>query len=228
MSARHTEEHEALLERVVVGDLSAADPQVQRQLAECADCRERLAGLQALVGELAGAGELEREVLAEAAHRPAPSEGARTLRALVLGRAGRRPERPALRRIALAVSLAAGLVAAVFLYRAFVPAHTGDVLLGDDEIACDQPIGDVADFATFSWRFALPLRGRFELRVWDDSSPEASRPLAEQVDLTESRWNPEQDAAGWPRRIRWEVRAYDAGGQLLRRSELQRAWRSPH
>lgn len=230
MSARHAESHEMLLERVVTGDLTSSAPEVSARLAECPECRESLARMQSLIGSLTRAGELERETLREGfgadTRRAAPAEHEERIRALVRERIARQRGASVRRLVRVALAAAAGIALVVLLYRRLAPDRPGEVLLGSDRIVCERPVGE-ADFGTFSWRFDLPSRGRFELRVWDDSSPEEAPPLVQEVDLTESRWTPEpEDVQRWPQRIRWEVRAYDAGDQLLRRSELQRAWRS--
>jgi hypothetical protein len=227
----HSDSHEAFLERVVAGDLPSSDAEVRARLAECPECRDVLAQMQSVMGKLTRAGELEqgalRDVLAEQP-RPPSAEFEQHVRAHVHAQLGRRPRPSAARRVAQTLAIAAGLVMVALLYRVLVPARPEEVLLGRDQIACERPVGAGADFGTFSWHFDLPKRGRFELRVWDDSSPEATQPLVEEVDLTESRWTREpDDQRQWPERIRWEVRAYDAADQLLRRSELQRASRSP-
>ena len=228
----HAESHEILLERVVAGDLSSADSEVRARLAECPECHELLSQMQNLMGKLTRAGELEqealRDVLGQKALPPATAEQEKRIRALVAARGGLRPRPTARKWVALVSGIAAGLVLLGLLYRVLVPARPGEVLLGHDRIACERPVGADADFGTFSWHFDLPKRGRFELLVWDDSSPEGAQPLVKEVDLTEPRWTPElEDQRQWPERIRWEVRAYDAADQLLRRSELQRASRSP-
>lgn len=228
MSSRHAENHETLLERVVTGELLASDPAVLAQLSECPECRERLSEVQRVMGQLTRAGELESDALRDGfgqdTRSPATAEHEERTRAFVHAQLGRARRPSTTRRVAMTLATAAGLVLVALLYRALVPAHPGEVPLGDDHIACERPVGEVADFGTFSWRFDLPKRGRFELSVWDDSSPEGSQPLVHEPYLTESRCTPELEQ--WPERIRWEVRAYDAGDQLLRRSEPQRAWRS--
>lgn len=226
----HEQGHEELLERVVAEDLPASDSAVRARLAECAECREVLARMQSVMGKLTRAGELEqaalREVLEQAAREPADAEYEQRIRALVAERSAVQPKPSTTRWLALALAIAAGVVLLGLLYRRLAPARQGEVLLGDDRIVCEQPVGEVAEFGTFTWHFDLPKRGRFELLVWDDATPEGA-PLVKRVDLTESRCRPElDDQRKWPERIRWEVRAYDAADRLLQRSELQRAWRS--
>lgn len=231
MSSRHAENHETLLERVVTGELPASDPAVLAQLSGCPECRERFSEMQSLLEKLARAGELEQEALRDGfgpdTRSSATAEHEERTRAFVRAQLGRERRPSTRRRVVLTLAAAAGIVLVALLYRALAPARPPEVLLGRDRIVCERPVGEVADFGTFSWRFDLPKRGRFELLVWDDSSPEGSEPLVDEAYLTESRCTPElEDRRPWPERIRWEVRAYDAGDQLLRRSELQHASRS--
>jgi len=230
MSANHAENHETLLERVVTGELPASDPIVLAQLSGCPECRERVSEVQRVMGQLTRAGELERDALREGfgqdTRSPATAEHEERTRAFVHAQLGRERRPATRRRVVMTLAAAAAIVLAALLYKTLVPAGPAEVLLGSDPIVCERPVGEDADFGTFSWRFELPKRGRFELWVWDDSSPEGSQ-LVHEVDLTESRWTPElEDQRQWPQRIRWEVRAYDAGDQLLRRSDTQRASRS--
>ncbi len=220
----HPREHEELLERVLGGELARDAAEVQDRCAACAECREELAHLEAVLGTARAAGELQREVIEEALAGKGPRDVELARRALEVAR----ERAPGARRPSRAWLWLAG-AAAVALLVFLVPRSTDapPVLLGDG-LELLAPRGAGADPELFSWSFELPPAGHFELRVWQLLPGGGEVLLVERIDLDATTWRPSApDSLPPGARIRWTVEAYGAGRELLDSAEA-RAELQPH
>ena len=225
MTKPHDPEHAALLEAVLAGERDAGDREVTRRVAECSECRETLAELEALTRELDDAGAHERALVAEAssvagaagdgnieidAHdgrrsMPAPApQGARGLAA---------DPRPRWLWPLIAAA------AAVMLWLG-APGTSDDPpveprVLGGLEGGL-APSGSVASFADgFRWSLERPANGWFVVHVYADPGDGAlGEPLLVSPRLDVDRWQPaEEEVRAWPEKILWEVRSFGAAGE---------------
>jgi len=225
------DDHDRVLERVVVGDLDESSPEARALLSSCAGCRARLAKLRATAAALEEEGEVERAILVEARETrdaAGAKSAASVLRGLATPPAPRRPAAAPPRRAFVALAAAAVLVvAAGLLWNALARRGSGvdDPTLGG-ALVLDAPNGAVTEYGTFRWRYTLPPDGRFEVVVFDDSGAGTAE-IAKSGRLTQPEWTPPEEArARFGRAIRWQVSAFDVEGGLRAREET-RASRSP-
>jgi len=225
LSRGHNEEHEALLEKVIVGDLPADAPEVLARTRACADCKIQLAEMLESVAALEREGAWMRR---GASPGPVPAESvpsAGEKRALAqlqsLAREQRATALPKARILWLRAALAMAAVALAWIgWAAWSrlgsdPNGTSppDFALGL-AIRDLWPSAEVSEYNRFEWRAELPAGGSYELRIWDPSAPE--RPLVHEKGLRESRWIPTPaKAAALPAKIEWEVRAIGIDRQDL-------------
>lgn len=246
--------HDAEHERRVREALLRPDGRSSAALDDCAQCRRELDELRWLSAELDGAAALERELLAEAealADAPdAPPPDARDARhECPANRAlpvedERGAQRSLGRRIGWPAALAAAAALALFLARApslFRPSASAgpeaagasqELVLGADGPASTDlgPSGAVPSFeVAFRWDLGSTAdAGWFVLRVYSDEADArpGDPPLATSPRLDQPLWSwPAGLTRSWPRRIRWEVQAFDATG-LPVGAIGARAWRT--
>ncbi|MBL8843855.1 MAG: hypothetical protein JNL90_20200 [Planctomycetes bacterium] len=162
---------DALLERVVVGELAPDAAAVVARAAESPAFAAALAATLALQGSLDSFGELARATVAEAAAPPAPPAAAR-----------RAPLVPAPARRWLPLLAAAALLVAALLWpreRAAEPAPTGDpALLGAAAIDFGESARTLAAGREWSFVHALPPGGWYTL-TWRAPGDLAGPPLLE-------------------------------------------------
>lgn len=217
----HSSEHEALIEQLLVGDLTPDDPRARALLDGCVECRAKLAELERLSGRLSAVGEEERSVLAEVAQGKLSAAEEQRLRASVLAQIPRRP-RGRMFPWVLGVLAAAAVVAVVFVWRARSDDGArsgGEQYLGGHKVEGVEPDGIVKKFGTFRWRStALPAGGSYTLRIWSEADPRV--PLIVKEELLEPEWTPSSaDLEKLPRKLRWQVEMYDAANKERAHSE---------
>ena len=209
MSARLEPADEALLARLVTGELRRDSAELrERVLASPALARavEELDELDGALGRVRD----EDERLIAAASDDATDDDARLVAELL--RAHRR--RPVRRSVvgltaAAAAVLATGLF--VVLGRDDGEESAQSAPLGSD--SCVRPRGEVdGDFAPFVVRTELPERWWMEIVVFDDSGGE----LLRSGRLRATSWSPsaaELARLDGVRRIRWQYDVFDADGE---------------
>jgi hypothetical protein len=196
----HTQEHEAVLERIVLGDLPRTSAQARALLDACKTCSERLQEYDLLEQELAGAGARERSDVAEALQGDLDPRAQRRIEDFVQHRV--RAQVAFVRRgrfVALALAASLFGVLAFRLVQTEPVQPTQDVPLGEGpvdpaELVAISPAGEVDFFEPFTWQ-ARELQGgeTFRLRILDldhtDSDPLVIRNIAT------SRWRREDASA---------------------------------
>jgi hypothetical protein len=211
-------DRDQLLERLLSGEASPADPAVRALFERDPTAREDYEALRELEGSLERQGDRAREVV-EASQRMPTRVGAEQVLATLTRIAQDAPARevPTRRRIRpVWLALAAGLIAALawaWWSRSKDPAREPEILLdpgGSAELVLQSPIGPVAQYAPFEWVSELAPGGWFEVEISDPDRPE-SEPMRSPT-LYESRWDPPVPAGGWSARIVWTVKRIDASG----------------
>ena len=230
MNVEHPAEHEELLIAVLAGERAPEAREFQRLLATCPACRERWERARPIAARLARAGEDHRHALAAAlAGDTAPGEDAvsATLADLVRSEPWKRPR--SRRWLWLA---AAGLVLATGLaWQAFRRAPTSglpeDVPLGDDELRLIEPVGEVAAaaFERFRWEYDGVADGGFDLFFYPETESGQRGELLFAIPRWKTKeWTPDSaQRAQLSRRMRWEVHALDAAGEVVDRRSRS-AW----
>lgn len=247
--AHHDAEH-ALRVREALADPGGP---ARSALADCADCLRELDELRSLGLELDGAAALEREVLAEAGalglgdgEALPVALGARGQavrgRQAAAGEPGGDPRRWRSRRVGWSVALVAAAALALFVVRVASSPRRGepsgpplaagapDLVLDTDQASPSglRPRGAVPSFDR-PFRWDLAGDGWFLLRVYsdEDGALPDDPPLVTSPRVHGSSWSwPAAVTRGWPRRIRWEVQAFDATGLPIGAAEA-RAVRAP-
>ncbi|MDZ4771514.1 MAG: hypothetical protein SGI72_00115 [Planctomycetota bacterium] len=215
MTAVHDDRHEARLQALLVGDVTRANGEVSRMLAECERCRARLAELERMAGEVDSSAELQRAVLAtprnarqitlEQLVRPT-LERLRDESGSSSTRATERPQRSR-RWIWLAAAL---VVAGFFVSRQIArKVRPTDKMLGTS-ILLVSPGSVLGMMDVFECRFEGSAGTFYEFHVEDRAGKTI---LVEESDGP--LWKPTaEDRARIPREFQWWVRVVDAAGTL--------------
>jgi len=216
--SEHRQEHEGLVERILVGDLDETADEARAVLDSCAECRDEFAGMRAITAELDAAGRHERHVL-EDAHALDDAPGLDAVGPVASGpRPTARPQ-----RTAWIVALAAGLMLAFVLKGSFTidEGGAGEVQMGGEEIVLGSPSGSVPAFVIFEWTAERAENESFELLIWDDGAQALETPIERVQGIEATQWTPGQGKTdGW-RTIRWRVDLYDDSGEFVRSSPVQ-------
>ena len=216
MNKTHDERHEALLQALLARDRSRTDPEIARLLAECAQCREHLAGLDSVVDSLSAFAAERDAVLAtprsatQAALEPRVRATLERLRDETAARPAPIPVRSTRRWLWPAVA-AAILVAAFFIARETrpKPRPIEQTLGSKPELVSPGEFFGPSD--VFECRFDGPASYAFEFHVEDLNGDPILTPRS-----LEPTWNPSiEDRAKIPDRFQWWVRAYDASGSSM-------------
>lgn len=232
----HDQDHELLLERIVLGDLPRTDNVVRALLQSCTTCRERLSEFDALELELAAAGANERADIAQAAGASLEPGAQRRIQEFVDAQVGR--PSVALRRMRIATWALAASLCAVLAYRLTSPAApvhpgpgAGDLLLGDQptdprELPGAFPRGSKVDgFARFGWDpLELSPGQTLRLRITNPDMPTETVSLDT---IGSAGWNQQNATSAesrrmerfldsQPRNIEWVLEIYGTNRQLVR------------
>ena len=222
MEAQHTAEHESLLEEFVVDPTGPEADELRRSLMTCPHCRLEVERFEDLLADLDDAGFFERGVLRES----------RTVTESWLGKRlgvdvpGDPEPGSGWRRTAVLFAAAAAVLLVLRLSGVGVPESAGaPVFLGAETNAEMTPSGEVDTYgALFRWNLELPTEGYYVVNVYDVTAATGDEftPLATspRVRISQCTWS-SSEVAGWPDRIRWEVWAFDAGGNLVGSVEAQ-------
>ena len=211
--------HDPLFEALIAGSIRMDAPEVQARLASDPAFAGRVESTRQALDAVRDAGELERELLAEAESHAFP-EAEDRIRQLVL-QSTRAPRRfPAWALLAIG---AAAAVLAIYLIprerdgRGLDPNAT----LGP-EYGLESPLGEVSEYTPFAW--SQDIRGLlFHVVVYDSEGREIDR----EENLMGRAWSPEPDRrAAWPDEIRWSLESFDAVGGSPRVSPLASASRA--
>ena len=217
--SEHRQEHAALIERILIGDLDESSGEARALLESCGDCRDELSGMRAITAELDAAGRHERRVLEEAqALEDAPGLSA-------VGPDAMPPVIARQRRLTWIYALAAGLMIVFVMKGSFTTGNgeSREVQMGAGKIVPGSPSGTVPAFVIFEWTAERGEGESFELLVWDDGAEASESPLARAQGIEATEWTPEQGTTdGW-RTIRWRVDLYDDSGEFVRSSSVQRS-----
>jgi len=183
----HGPEHEALLERLFLGELPADAPEAAR-LHACPGCRDQLERLERLQRDLAAVVGRERAEIAEARAQADAGDEDLVRRALAVERRGRRAW-------VLVLAAAAALLATFLLRRALSveePAgRAPEQMLGDDE-PHEAPVeGHVqGTHGPFAWDLVVPPGARFVLSVYATDGQGKGKLLLGPLELSEPAWTP--------------------------------------
>jgi len=215
----HGTEHERILRDVVTESIAREDPRVVELLERCDECRSELHGLERALARVDGASDELRSEM-EAVERMGPVSTVDVRARLELVAETEPHASPSSGRWLLAV-------AAVLLigFMGFLPQLLRDddeqsdpLYLGDDEVQLIGPVGAVVDFTAFEWRCERDDVRSYTLRVYDaaDETEHIARPY-----LKETTWTPERaERQALPDRIKWDVEAIGAGGEVVAQSSL--------
>lgn len=223
-------DRDSLLERLLSGEVSAADPAVQRLFERDPEARGEYEALRALESSLERQGDRAREVV-EAAQKLPDRVGAQQVLATLTKLSGERPgtsaapttphNQPATRKRLSPVwfALAAALVAALawtWWSRSQKAEPEKEVLLDSPhggELVLVSPVGPVKQYLPFQWTAELQPGGCFEVKVYDADRP-GSGPIVESGTVMASQWSPdpERSPSTWPERISWSVTRRDGAG----------------
>jgi hypothetical protein len=224
---------EALLERLLTGNLDPDDPAVKARLDGDPALAARLERVLAFEREMESYAEGHRDAVAAAgALSGAPGEErvAASVAAFVVE--ARRASRARWWGVAAGLAAAAAFVAVFLLVRA-APDSAPDGAsrlryLGDSGPASLAPAGPVPEYSEFSWTLPLPADGWFVVRVFEEGCEPGARALFESKGLDSPALTlPPNVARALPDAIEWHVEAYDASGELSAVSSRAHSSRSP-
>jgi len=183
----HGPEHEALLERLFLGELPADAPEAE-PLRACPGCRDQLERLERLQKDLAAVVGRERAEIAEARAQADAGDEALVRGAL----AGARRRR---RTWVLVLAAAAALLATFLLRRALSvedPASQApEPMLGDDgpdEVPVEGHVP--GSHGPFAWDVVLPSGARFVLSVYATDGETKGKLLLGPLELSQPAWTP--------------------------------------
>lgn len=217
----HTEDHERILAKVLVGDLDRNAPEVRTLVAECADCNLNLDELTSLSELMELEGREERELLASLDYdRKAP--GSDLVAPFFEARVAELPEAPPRRIGWLQVAAAAAVLggAGLWLMSGRLGVEAGPeqrVLLGSSSIRFLGGTGEVAQYETITWDAErLSSGNRFELTILDGSpGGDATQPLLK-LRVEGNTWTPtDEQLLTLPDAIQVMVVALDVTGQPI-------------
>jgi hypothetical protein len=227
LSAKHTSEHERMMEALFVGDAGAEAERMRLELAGCGTCSTRIAELAKVSNGLSLAGDSERADLVQADRmRDAPGSDRviGTMRSVMAAESA-----PPVRATRIWPWLAAAgvLAALVFLLaRERSPGRlTNEGTLGHGlKVELSRPDGQVDAYAPFEWTGEIQPDAHFVVEVLDPSSGD-THPIATQP-TQEHEWSPPTAVTAlWPHRIEWRIKVV-AGGELQWTSPSKSAWLS--
>lgn len=232
MSEAPSDEHEAILQRHLTGELAEDSQELRDLLAERPELRERLADLRGLVGALDSAGAEQRAVLRVASELGVAPGDEHVAGVIEQQRARGRSElaAPQTRRpghlVLLAVAAAAALLLALpFVYpRLFPPEEGQGVMLGASALLA--PRGDVDDFGEFRWDYDRRPGWYFRVLVRDGTADGDGTEVATSPALETNAWKP-ADVDDWPREILWELQIEAPGGRLHESFQARARRRGP-
>ncbi|MEO6711552.1 MAG: hypothetical protein ABIP42_18360 [Planctomycetota bacterium] len=203
----HDPSHTALLERILVGDLSRTSAEAREVLEACAACRERLRELERLQESLAAAGEEERADIARAAEGSLSTAQERRIHDFFDERSRVSRTRSRMGRlVALAV---AASICGVIVYR-WVRSSEGaaetdrpDVMLHGQEVVLRgvKPSDEHSDFGTFTWESPSLAAGKsFRLRITNTDANDSDPLVIDNIGST--TWHPESVLQAEDRKIK--------------------------
>lgn len=204
------EEFDDLLRRLVTGELDPASSEGRAALERHPKLLEAHEESMETLALLDAAGEYARGLARDVEERES-APGDERVEATLRGEVSRRgrPGRPRLARPMAWAAAALLLVMAGFALWPSGDGSGGTRMLGGG-ITGMEPSGAGAVFESFHWEYALPAGGWFEVTVYAEDGAQLER----SGELTEPAWPVgAATSATWPDRIRWEVRAFDAGGR---------------
>lgn len=186
-------DHDQLLQAVLSGEMSAEDPRI-RAVADNDDAfRTELRSLIEAQAILNRAGEAERAVLEE----------------VTVAAAATPPQPP--RRLTWVALIAASLLISLLVWAPWSQPQQTRFLGGEVKITAPAD-GRIE----FTFDFALPAEGWFEIQVTDAANPTTSVETVDQ--FTGAVWRPKRT---WPAVVVIEVTAYDSAGDVLDSGRMQ-------
>jgi len=185
-------QHEELLQRILVGELSEGAPEARRQLRDCPECRAELERLRALDARLAAVVEQEHGDLGQARAESTPADREHVRLALLGPRAAPRRARRAPRWELFA--LAAGLLLLFgWAANSFLPSpkRAPEVLLDTGTIPGGVTLDESGDYGEFWWRYDLKPQDYFELELRAVDADGLAGEIVQKVPpQREPRWTP--------------------------------------
>ena len=215
MADREEGSAEALLQRVLVGELSVDDPLVEARSREDPEFRRTLQGSLGTQRLLELDARDEREALEESAasvDRPAPQRGFRNGWPLAL----------------VAAALVATLVISLWVGRGSARDRSGPapVMLGQRVVPANlSPSGPEASFSAFSFEARMPAGSYGVLRVWVVDAPATGNPVLEKRFGGTTCSLSDDEVQLLPDEIRWEIRLFDVEGAPIGFAEVVSASR---
>lgn len=214
MTTSHDESHEAIIKRIVLGEVGIDSQQARDLLEGCETCSYSLEEYRSIGQVLDDLGRQERDVLTEV-FREEPGfdhNVDRGIRAAM----NRTDRRLRIRRSVTRLVAAAAVILVTFVVwdrmKNLDPGPgPGSERLGGG-VTEMQPAGDVAAFDTFMFNADLPPGGHFVVRIRDAEG----NLILEVKDLREGRWTPsDSEKERLPDSISWEVDVLDALSGLV-------------
>jgi hypothetical protein len=218
MIRAHDTEHEKLLEQLTCGDLEREDPKLVAVLEECAECRDRVSGLESVSDLLELAALEQRETLADP-NTDADLPGRDLVGPFIRARlAERRRSRWLHYAAAAAVIASAGggwwamnRLGPVSPQSPQSGGSDGPVLLGSKAFRFEGlQEGGALELGPIQWEFGLPPGGSYELELLNAQGA----PLTPGERLQQSEWIPSpEEVERLPDEFRLRLTAYDAFDQ---------------
>ena len=200
--------NEQLLRRVALGELSPSDDAIVRACADAEFERELEALLEVRM-------EVEHVGVLEEARREAEGATEDRIEQWVQSQAVRDASvaSPPLRWIfAAAAVILLGLGLWSFWPRGDTPVN-GDTILGDTDIRCLAPLGQVDDYPPFRWEGG-PAGASYEVEVLDENGALVEGGASSKLRTT--TWTPRlEDVATWPDKINWTVTCFEREGMVF-------------
>lgn len=234
-----------LLRRILTGELSELDSEVEAALAADPELSLRLEALRETQGQLDA--QATRERVLEEARAEAWAEGeervGETLSEFLLqtelasaavaetGTPGSSAPTATRRRplgwlgAFLAVAAAIMIVDRLLVSEVDPGLATERQVYLGEELPGAMPAGEVDGYAPFRWSYELAPGDSFELAVYDDTAEATSAPLVRVSRLTGNSWESPAESSEWPDAIRWTLDLVRPDGARVE-GFTTRAWRS--
>jgi len=216
----HLDDHEELIEKILVGDLDRNDTMVRSRIAGCPECQTRLGELTSLVELMELEREEERDILARLDYdRVAP--GSELVGPFFRQRVAELPDVRTRRRPWGRIAAAAAILTSLGLWVTgefrTTQAVERPTFLGASTFGFTGAVGAVREYGPVAWNpIASSTQTRYEITVYDDRAGAGSETVLGPFVVTAPEWNPTAaQKRALPDAIRVMVAPLDVTGQVM-------------